>query len=91
MSSADDDFEPGKQYSYPYSTDPAGIPSEVCVENAGKDELQLEFVLVQNTLAGITSVNLGKVSNWPPLSSDKDDQKEDGAVQSKCLPLLPQR
>jgi len=91
MSSSDDDFEPGKEYGYAYSTDPAGIPSQLCVENAGKDELELDFVLVQNALAGITPVILGKVSNWPPLSSDKNDQEKDGAVQSKCLPLLPQR
>ena len=90
MSSADDDFQTSKRvYPFPYSTSPQGIPSEICVENTGDDELDLDYVKVENTLGGVTDVNLGRADNWPALSSNRDDQRKDNAVSSACLPLIP--
>eukprot|EP00438_Fugacium_kawagutii_P030360 Skav223243 [mRNA] locus=scaffold2231:425287:429253:+ [translate_table: standard] len=89
MSSADDDFKKGHHHSYPYYTEPAGIPAEICVENKGNDELRLEWVKVENTLPGLTAVMLGWAKDWPALSSDPEDQDDDTAVSSKCLSLQP--
>ena len=86
LESSADDFRQGKQESFVYDLPGPRIPTKICVENKGDDELCLDWVKIYNLDAEVLAL-VGKADGWPPLSSDDG---EDSSVKEACIDIVPQ-
>lgn len=86
LESSADDFQQGKQESFVYDLADPRVPTKICVENKGDDELCLDWVKIYNLDAEEPAL-VGKAGGWPPLS---DDDGEDSSVKKACIDIVPQ-
>lgn len=87
LSTSKNDFQAGKEESFVYTFEAPQHPLDICVYNSGDDELCLDWVKIANDDSD-SPLHLGTTTGWPSLSSDKDDQKEDDAVDFTCIAIV---
>ncbi|CAE7238838.1 unnamed protein product, partial [Symbiodinium microadriaticum] len=89
LESSADDFQQGKQESFVYDLADPRVPTKICVENKGDDELCLDWVKIYNLDAEEPAL-VGKAGGWPPLSDDDGEAAEPAQTRGDISILGPE-